>query len=210
MAKAATPASAVEKSLSIKTGYGGLCLKFVRTCYGIPAKHASAKAAWANARVRHVTSDPNKIPVGAPIFLSHPKSKYGHVAIYLGNGLMRTTNSSTNRIHSDSIKKWIEWGYKVDGWTEDLNGVTINGLKVPATPDNYRWLKRGAKGPRVGKLQRGLNQVFPLYSRLVVDESFGPNTEKTVKEFQRRAGLVPDGIVGPLTTAKLRVYGITF
>lgn len=35
------------------------------------------------------------------------------------------------------------------------------------------------------------------------DADFGPNTESAVKSFQTHYGLAPDGIVGPLTWAKL-------
>jgi len=62
----------------------------------------------------------------------------------------------------------------------------------------------------VRRLQRGFNAVFPAYPTLPleVDGDFGPRTELAVKEFQRRVGLDPDGIVGPLTRAELTKYGI--
>lgn len=69
-------------------------------------------------------------------------------------------------------------------------------------------LARGSKGARVKQLQRELNRVFPAYSRLAVDGSFGPATMLVVKEFQRRTGLVRDGRVGPKTKAKLRSFGV--
>jgi len=69
-------------------------------------------------------------------------------------------------------------------------------------------LARGSKGPAVGQLQAGLNRVFPAYSKLAVDNSFGPATDRVVREFQRRAGLAVDGRVGPATQAALRGYGI--
>jgi murein L,D-transpeptidase YcbB/YkuD len=84
---------------------------------------------------------------------------------------------------------------------------------APATPARpspaATELKRGTKGTRVSTLQKGLNRVFPLYSRLAVDGDFGPATERVVKEFQRRSNLTADGIVGPNTRRALARYGIT-
>lgn len=72
----------------------------------------------------------------------------------------------------------------------------------------------GSTDPRVSALQAGLNRVFPSYSRLAVDGSYGPLTKATVAEFQRRAkaegrydGAI-DGLCGPLTQAALAAYGI--
>lgn len=69
-------------------------------------------------------------------------------------------------------------------------------------------LHRGSTGARVRSLQAGLNRVFPAYSKLALDGSFGPATERVVREFQRRSGLVADGYVGPKTTAALARHGI--
>jgi hypothetical protein len=69
-------------------------------------------------------------------------------------------------------------------------------------------LKVGSKGAEVGKLQAGLNRVFPVYSKLAVDDDFGAKTEAVVKEFQRRSGLTVDGIVGVNTRAALHKYGV--
>ena len=70
-------------------------------------------------------------------------------------------------------------------------------------------LRRGSKGSGVKALQKGLNRVFPAYSKLAVDGDFGPATERVVREFQRRSGIGVDGIVGKVTRAKLATYGIT-
>lgn len=78
--------------------------------------------------------------------------------------------------------------------------------RKPGTPAAR--LRKGSRGGKVRKLQRGLNRVFPAYSKLARDGVFGPLTEAVVKEFQRRAGLKDDGIVGPITRAALRAYGI--
>jgi hypothetical protein len=64
-------------------------------------------------------------------------------------------------------------------------------------------LRLGATGPKVTQLQELLNRAYPAYSHLSVDGQFGPATDAVVREFQRRSGLDPDGIVGPATAARL-------
>lgn len=58
-------------------------------------------------------------------------------------------------------------------------------------------IQRGSKGEAVKQWQNYLKTHFPLYaSRLTVDGDFGADTEAKTKEWQRRSGLVPDGVVG--------------
>jgi putative chitinase len=56
-------------------------------------------------------------------------------------------------------------------------------------------LKLGSKGEDVKKLQEKLG--------LKPDGSFGPNTEKSVKDWQKKNGLTSDGVVGDATWVKL-------
>lgn len=59
---------------------------------------------------------------------------------------------------------------------------------------------------RVDVVQRALKTKYPLYAgKLVVDNTDGPATKAAVKEFQRRAGLVVDGIAGSATRKALGV-----
>jgi peptidoglycan hydrolase-like protein with peptidoglycan-binding domain len=55
----------------------------------------------------------------------------------------------------------------------------------------------GATGEVVRRLQRALRRTPNL--GLTVNGTFDPQTETAVKQFQESAGLVVDGIVGPLT-----------
>lgn len=82
----------------------------------------------------------------------------------------------------------------------------------PTTP-TARTLKRGSVGDDVKRLQEGLLRVFPAYARRIrqnggPNRNFGPATDATVREFQRRSRLTVDGIVGPITRAELAKYGI--
>lgn len=72
--------------------------------------------------------------------------------------------------------------------------------------DQITWkvLKEGDSGPEVANLQRLLKErIAPL---LVVDGSFGPTTDTTVRAFQRGRGLVVDGKVGYKTFEELYNY----
>ena len=63
-----------------------------------------------------------------------------------------------------------------------------------------RTLRRGDRGDEVAWVQ------FQLLSRgikLAVDGIYGPRTASAVTSYQRQAGLVPDGIVGPITLSSL-------
>lgn len=86
--------------------------------------------------------------------------------------------------------------------------------KTPATPPG---LRRGSTGTGVGRLQRGLNRVFPAYRNtvtvrrghlLVLDEVYGPTVEAWVQEFQRRTRLPVTGVVDAATERKLATFGI--
>lgn len=64
----------------------------------------------------------------------------------------------------------------------------------------YNQISFGSRGSDVAELQKRLNQEG--YS-LAVDGEFGKETNKAVKDYQKRNGLVVDGIVGQNTWASL-------
>lgn len=195
----ATPAEALAKSRAITRGYGNMCLQFVRVCYGIGARYPSAISAWNNATTKHTRSgtDLSGMPLGAPIFFAPNGSPYGHVAVYAGNGMMRTTNSATNLIHTAQVSRWVASGYRLLGWTEDLNGVKIRGLApvsagaAPRAGNTLPLLRRGSTGPYVKLWQQVLG--------VGADGSFGPRTDEATRAWQRAHGLAADGLVGPGT-----------
>jgi N-acetylmuramoyl-L-alanine amidase len=62
-------------------------------------------------------------------------------------------------------------------------------------------LKNGSSGVQVTLLQKILNVKYGY--KLVADGKFGNLTEVAVRDFQKRNKLMPDGVVGSLTIAKL-------
>lgn len=67
-------------------------------------------------------------------------------------------------------------------------------------------LREGARGEAVVELQFLLNFIASFYNDLpfvIEDGVFRTNTRLAVIEFQTRFGLTPDGVVGPLTWARL-------
>lgn len=66
-------------------------------------------------------------------------------------------------------------------------------------------LRQGNRGVYVRYLQEKLlSKLYPIGS---VDGVFGAKTLTAVREFQQENGLAPDGVVGPLTWAKLTPVG---
>jgi peptidoglycan hydrolase-like protein with peptidoglycan-binding domain len=72
---------------------------------------------------------------------------------------------------------------------------------APAQPAAPRVLKAGMQGTDVGAWQRNLLEAgFPT---MVVDQQFGPQTERATRDFQTDKGVTVDGFVGPQTLAVL-------
>lgn len=74
-------------------------------------------------------------------------------------------------------------------------------------------LRRGSKSTAVLHLQQGLLRVFPAYAGPIRAgggpiTSFGPATERVVREFQRRVRIPATGVVDARTWTALGKYGI--
>ena len=73
------------------------------------------------------------------------------------------------------------------------------------------YIKLGDKSENISKLATFMRKTFPSYtSAKALGNLYGPYLMASIKEFQKRTGLVADGMVGPLTLAKLVQYGFTY
>jgi peptidoglycan hydrolase-like protein with peptidoglycan-binding domain len=75
----------------------------------------------------------------------------------------------------------------------------VAGGRVVTKPDDK--VKVGDSGEGVTQIQ---NALVAAGYKVVVDGKFGPQTQQAVLSFQKANGLQQDGVVGPLTWAKLQ------
>lgn len=113
----------------------GLCLKYTRTWLMIDSRYQSAAVSWYEADRQHA-GDRNP-PTGAPVFWTGGSKGYGHIALSVGNGKIRSTDIPSGKVATvdlDYVERF--WGQKYMGWSEDLNGVLIPYLAMPTGGDS--------------------------------------------------------------------------
>lgn len=80
--------------------------------------------------------------------------------------------------------------------------------RYPSSYTNYLWsgqsLRKGDRGEYVKTLQLWLHKAG--FNPGEIDGIYGTNTEKAVKEFQKKVGITADGIAGKQTYNALRNY----
>lgn len=102
-------------------------------------------------------------------------------------------------------------GYGRPNWAAVEGNVlptpVIEPVAEPDEPRHYElrfpYLSKGSTGDFVRVVQTLLQARNIYCGSYGADGDFGPGTEKGVRDFQRRNGLTPDGIVGPDTGAAL-------
>lgn len=206
------------------TNVPGTCQLWTRTICGAPSAgdfdgdgSADAEDGWKAEPAKYKHSGDRNPPAGVPVAYGGGSRDNGHRAISLGNGMIRSTDARGAGKVATVPLNWPEkqWGLTYLGWSETCSGLLIPQAPKPQTPttppsgeSKPRVLKKGSTGAAVKRLQTALNKTFPAYSKLTVDGKFGDATVAVVKEFQRRTGATPDGIVDGETRKALREFGI--
>lgn len=123
---------AVVNALASKAYPVGMCARWTREKYGLPALgdhdrdgDADAVDMW-KASVLKEAGDRNP-PAGVPVFWAGGSNGHGHAAISLGDGFVRTIDRPRPGVVSSVPLGEIEsaWGLKYLGWTIDLYGHEI-------------------------------------------------------------------------------------
>ncbi|MFC7492757.1 MULTISPECIES: CHAP domain-containing protein [unclassified Nocardioides] len=120
-----TVASAMASAYNVP----GQCLAWVREQAGVPSRYADATTAWQHAAGRH--PDDVTPPRGAAVYWTGGSSGYGHVAISLGNGMVRSSDAGgTGAVATVPIRYFDrEWGQlRYAGWATSINGYRIPGV----------------------------------------------------------------------------------
>lgn len=113
----AVATNSAKYGISARSGY---CQAWVADVYqAVTGSRGSAHCALCAADMWAVSSDWSKIPVGAAIY-GYSSSKYGHVGIYIGNGMVA---HNIGYIKIEPIEDWIKT-YKGFAWGWE-NGYVI-------------------------------------------------------------------------------------
>ena len=140
-----TRREAVARALRSTTYPVGMCYRWTREMFGMPAVgdrdgdgDADAVDGWKAATRKHPGD--RKPPGGVPVFWSGGSKGHGHAAITTLDGRVRSIDTGAGGFGTVGTVDlgWFErhWGLKYLGWAEDLGGVTI-----PHPEDQPRTLK---------------------------------------------------------------------
>lgn len=154
-------------------------------------------------------SDGKTLRPGSVVFTSNPTTgKKPHIGVYIGGGFVIEAASTAKGViksritdkNSNGKYKWTHWG--------ELKGVQYGEGDEPMTPSTpeepaKKTLRKGDKGEEVRELQQLLIDRGYDLGKWGADGSYGSQTEKAVKQFQKDWDLKQDGICGEKTWATL-------
>ena len=105
----AVATNSAKYGISARSGY---CQAWVADVYqAVTGSRGSAHCALCAADMWAVSSDWSKIPVGATVY-GYASNPYGHVGIYIGNGMVA---HNIGEIKTQSLESWIKT-YKGFAW----------------------------------------------------------------------------------------------
>ena len=209
------PVVALARAKSTETFPEMQCLVFVRTRFGVGPKALTAAKGLAIVEVLHRNSTP---PPGVPVWWTG--GEFGHVAISAGGGRVISTDwprsGSVGRVGIARLTD--KWHKSYQGWSEDINGVTI--IKTPRIPfaklvaaatPGHQAAAGDAVQAAVAVVKAALYCEGLLDQEFAFAEKFGNRSLSAYAGWQRRIGLegkTPNGLPGLESLTKMgRKYG---
>lgn len=183
----------------------GMCLWHVQDAFQTNHWYPSAIEQWRNAAKKH--PDDRTPPIGAPVYWGG--TRYGHIAIYVGNGMVRSTDAGGSGNMGTVPISWFErnWGQTYLGWSGDIGGRDIdfvNWIDVyfsqlkPGVDDSdsVRFLRRTL-------IKRGFLKVSAPLSVDRPGNKYTRAVEDAVKLWQKKHGYRRTGV---FTKAQAKEY----
>lgn len=139
----------------------GKCLAYVVDWWNAPKIGCpDAITSWEWALHKH-PNDRNP-PAGAPVY--YRGGQYGHIAISVGGGRIRSTDCHTSGMVSEQPLDWPEknWGYPYLGWTEDLSKerLPLEGDDDVAKPTDVVGKDTDGTDLTLGELTARINWLY--------------------------------------------------
>lgn len=173
---------------------------------GLSYHHGSNSSYRSDCECKGKLTKNMVLPVGAWVYTGTDSNK-PHIGIYTGNGMVTEAAGTVQGVIQTKLHggKWKYWGLGKGIEFEFLPYETIPVISKPTNSKpsatvKYPTVKRGSKGELVTQLQDLLSKDG---YKLAIDGIFGSGTQSCVRAFQKKHGLVVDGIVGPKTWAEL-------
>jgi hypothetical protein len=115
----------------------GMCLQWSRTRAEIGAMFPDAATAWKHALDRH--KGDTKPPRGSMVYWLGGSHGYGHIAVSLGNGNVRSTDAGGAGKVATRPVAWFEqhWGLPYAGWADNVNDTRIPGVGAEMNDDDW-------------------------------------------------------------------------
>lgn len=150
-----------------------------------------------------------------------------HVVFGRGSSNSWTQNNKGSWVITGDTKKPEEVCYIYDKFSTvaDTNGINfehtdnidfeeekpvITGTKQLFFDENG-WFGFGDNHENIGKIAEFMYKTFPKYTnKKALGCYYGKYIMASIKEFQKRTGLLQDGNVGPMTLSKLKEYGFKY
>lgn len=176
---------------------------------GLSYHHGSNSSYLYDCSYKGKLTAKTDVPVGAWVYTG-TDAKKPHIGVYTGNGMVTEAAGTIQGVIQTKLHggKWKFWGLGKGIEFDFIPGkeTTSKPVEKPSTSTStpvtikYPTVRKGARGDLVSQIQGILLRDG---ASLKVDGIFGPITDKEVRNFQKRHGLVVDGIVGPKTWAEL-------